>query len=86
MDLVELALGEGDEADPPRQRRLLLVPVMAGALEVLQGVHPLSPHLVRLSENSLDSRVVEVLRRQLGGLQHGVELATLHHHHTVIGQ
>jgi hypothetical protein len=57
---------------------------VAGAVEVLQRVRPLPSHLVGLSKNSLDSRIIEVFGRQLSGLEYGIELAAFDHCPTMI--
>ena len=81
-----LDISESDQPDPPRQRWLQLISVVAGALKMLQRLRPLPLHLLCVSENPLDPWVVEVLGWQIGCLQHGVKLAMFYHRIAMIDQ
>jgi hypothetical protein len=83
---LELPAGEREQGHPPSQGRLEIVVAVSGPEEALHGLRPLSAHLPRVSENPLDPWVSQVLRRQLGGLQHRIRLATGHQGGAVINQ
>src|SRR6185437_8756775 len=69
---------------PPAQRRVQLVTVDTGALEMLQRLCPVPSNLMRMSQSAVVRWIVEVVRRQLGGLQYGVDLPAGHHRITLI--